>query len=372
MKAARMPIQRPFAAKLCVVDGQGRFDHWPRSAFVRLLRPGDLVVANDAATLPASLVGRHLASGRRIEARLAGSTSLAVDLVKTFTAVLFGLGDFRLPTEDRPSPPAVRPGDRLDLGSLRATVTRLLWNHPRLVVLEFEGSPGDIWEGLARNGRPIQYAHVPTPLALWDTWTPIAGPPVAFEPPSAGFMVDWNALASMTSTGVQFATITHAAGISSTGDPHLDALLPFDEPYRIPASTAAAIADARDRGGRIVAIGTTVVRALEHAAAVDGIVRNGTGLATNRIGPLSQLRVVDAVFSGVHEPGTSHHELLRAFVDDLTLLHLDEALLAHGYRTHEFGDSVFVERLSSRGSAGRGEIGGTFPKLPRAPASASL
>ena len=77
----------------------------------------------------------------------------------------------------------------------------------------------------------------PLPLAIWDTWTPIAGPPVAFEPPSAGFVLDWKTLASMRARSVQFATITHAAGISSTGDRELDALLPFDEPYLIPAST---------------------------------------------------------------------------------------------------------------------------------------
>jgi S-adenosylmethionine:tRNA ribosyltransferase-isomerase len=229
---------------------------------------------------------------------------------------------------------------------LRADVSHLVLNHPRLVALEFDGTPDEIWEGLARYGRPIQYSHLPEPLALWDTWTPIAGPPVAFEPPSAGFMLDWTAVASMTARGVRFATLTHAAGISSTGDSRLDALLPFDEPYRIPASTSAAIAEARDRGGRIVAIGTTVVRALEHAAAMDGVVWSGSGLATNRIGASTRLHVVDAVFSGAHEPGTSHHELLRAFVDDQTLARIDEELSTHDYRTHEFGDSVFIERLT--------------------------
>jgi S-adenosylmethionine:tRNA ribosyltransferase-isomerase len=344
VKAARRPIQRPSRAKLLVADHLGRIGHWRRSAFVQLLRRDDLVVANDAATLPASLVGQHVLSGRRVEARLAGATSLAVDRVDKFTAVLFGLGDFRMRTEDRPEPPVVRPGDRLALGSLRADVSHLVLNHPRLVVLEFDGTPDEIWEGLARYGRPIQYSHLPEPLALWDTWTPIAGSPVAFEPPSAAFMLDWTAVASMTARGVRFATLTHAAGISSTGDSRLDALLPFDEPYRIPASTSAAIAEARDRGGRIVAIGTTVVRALEHAAAMDGVVWSGSGLATNRIGASTRLQVVDAVFSGAHEPGTSHHELLRAFVDDQTLARIDEELSTHDYRTHEFGDSVFIER----------------------------
>jgi S-adenosylmethionine:tRNA ribosyltransferase-isomerase len=193
-------------------------------------------------------------------------------------------------------------------------------------------------------GRPIQYAHVQSPLALWDVWTPIAGAAFAFEPPSAGFIVDWKTLASIRAHGADFATITHAAGISSTGDDTLDRRLPFDEPYRIPATTARAIRHAKNRGGRIVAIGTTVVRALEHAALIDGTVRAGAGIATQRIGPDTALRVVDAIVSGTHEPGTSHYELLRAFVDDATLLRAATELDARDYQTHEFGDSIFVER----------------------------
>ena len=176
---------------------------------------------------------------------------------------------------------------------------------------------GPAWRDMA--GRSSTRTS-PCALALWDVWTSIAGPPVAFEPPSAGFALDWRALsAAMRGRGVAFATITHAAGISSTGDEELDRRLPFDEPYRIPPATAAAIRRMRARGGRIVAIGTTVVRALEHAATRRRRVQAGEGLATQRIGPATGLRVVDAILSGTHEPGTSHYELLRAFTDDATL-----------------------------------------------------
>ncbi len=343
MKAASLPFQDPAQAKLLLVDDRGNIRHWARSKFVDLLRPGDLIVANDAATLPASLTGQHLPSGRPIEVRLAGRRSLALDAVRQFSAVVFGAGDFRTRTEDRPLPPPLTAGDRLALGPLRATVTALL-NHPRFIRLDFDGSPAEIWEGLARHGRPIQYSYVLKPLALWDVWTPIAGPPVAFEPPSAGFALDWGVLESMSGRGVEFATITHAAGISSTGDQELDALLPFDEPYRISERTARAIGKARARGGRIIAIGTTVVRALEDAAELDGSVRVGEGLATHRIGGTSRLRVINAILSGTHEPGTSHYDLLRAFIDDATLCRVDQELNAHGYCTHEFGDSVFIER----------------------------
>jgi S-adenosylmethionine:tRNA ribosyltransferase-isomerase len=100
----------------------------------------------------------------------------------------------------------------------------------------------------------------------------------------------------------------------------------------------------RDRGGRVIAIGTTVVRALEHAARADGSVRPGAGTATQRIGPLTSLRCVDAIVSGTHEPGTSHYDLLFAFQDGEVLQRMERDADAHGYRTHEFGDSVFLAR----------------------------
>ncbi|MFL6604661.1 MAG: S-adenosylmethionine:tRNA ribosyltransferase-isomerase [Steroidobacteraceae bacterium] len=342
MIAASEPVQRRPDAKLLLIRSGGSIEHWPRSAWVSLLRPGDLVVANDAATLPASLFGTHLPTGRSIEVRLASRKSLDPAQVNCFFAVLFGAGDFRIRTEDRPSPPTVAPGDRLQLGPLRATVEGLQ-GHPRLMLVRFDGSVHDIWAGLARHGKPIQYAHISAPLALWDTWTPIAGNPVAFEPPSAGFALSWDTLGSMAKKGVQFATLTHSAGLSSTGDAELDARLPFDEPYRIPPSTAEAIVQGKTRGARTVAVGTTVVRALEHAA-VDGHIASGFGVATQRIGPATRLRVVDAVLSGTHESGTSHYELLRAFVSTRTLARMEQQLECHGYHTHEFGDSILVEK----------------------------
>jgi len=352
MIPASVPTQRPPDARLLVVDSGGRIKDVLRASFPTLLRSGDIVVANDAATLPASISGVHQRTGRSIEVRLAGSESVFHEDVRRFSAVVFGDGNYRTPTELRPSPPELRPGDTLQLGPLTATVLRLL-DHPRFVMIRFEGPSASIWEGLAHHGRPIQYSHISTPLAVWDTWTPIAGLPVAFEPPSAGFALDWRTLDAIHRRGVRFATITHAAGISSTGDVELDARLPFDEPYRITESAARSIRRARATGGRLIAIGTTVVRALEHAVSIHGSLRETTDVATNRIGAATELRVIDAILSGTHEPGTSHHQLLSAFVDQRTLAKMDKILQQHAYRTHEFGDSVFVEK--SRGRAAEKE-----------------
>jgi S-adenosylmethionine:tRNA ribosyltransferase-isomerase len=338
MIAADLVEQR--SAKLLIVGGDGVMRHLPRAALASLFSPADLVVANDAATLPASLKGIHYPSGRPIEVRLA-AWIYACDLTQ-FIAIAFGAGDHRTRTEDRMLPPPLSPGDRLALGPLAATIGRLL-DHPRLFRVNFVGDQSTILAGLARYGRPIQYAHVKEPLALYDVWTKIAADPIAIEPPSAGFALDWHTQARWRQRGIGFATITHAAGISSTGDPTLDLRLPFDEPYRIPEQTSAAIAQAKAENGRIVAIGTTVVRALESAASADGSVHAGGGVASGRITRGTPLQVVDAILTGIHQPGESHFELLRAFADDAVLNQVSAKIGAHRYRSHEFGDSLLVE-----------------------------
>ena len=346
MIAATVPVQRSPRAKVMVVDPSGQIRDLPRAGLIDLIQPGDLVVANDAATIPASLSGVHLPSRRPVEVRLAGVPSLDPHN-REFSAVVFGGGDFHTRTEDRPQPPSLAAGDQLQLGPLLAKVLHLL-DHPRLVLLEFDHSRGKLWAGLARHGRPIQYSHIPVPLALWDVWTPIAGPPVAFEPPSAGFALSWQLVTEMRVAGAQFETITLAAGLSSTGDPELDERLPFDEPYLVPQATADAINQAKSTSGRrIIAVGTTVVRALEHAVH-EGEIAPGENLATERIGARTRLQVVDALLSGTHEPGTSHYELLRAFLTDAELERLATELNMREYRTHEFGDSVLVSRTINK------------------------
>ena len=341
------PLRNRRDAKLLVASRDGALESAPRSRFADLVSPGDLVVANDAATLPASLAGRHERSGRSIELRLARRASFDDESWRAFQAVVFGEGDSRLPTERRLAPPALIEGDVLLLGPLEARVTRIL-GHPRFVEIEFRETADAIREGLARHGRPVQYAHVARPLALWDVWTCIAGPPVAFEAPSAGFILDWALLSKLARRGARFATLTHAAGLSSTGDAALDARFPLDEPYDIPAATALAVADAKRRSARVIATGTSVARALEHAATADGYVRPGPGVATQRIGAASRLHVVDAIVTGVHEPGDSHFDLLRAFAGEGRLATIRARALADSLRGHEFGDWMFVDKDDAR------------------------
>jgi S-adenosylmethionine:tRNA ribosyltransferase-isomerase len=329
------------SAKLLAVGADGTMRRLPRAMLASLLKPGDLVVANDAATLPASLDGVVLPSGEAIEVRLAAWVRLGDPT--EFVAIAFGAGDHRTPTEKRAPPPALSAGVRLALGPLEAFIEEPI-EPPRLFRLRFMGCHAVIFAGLTQHGRPIQYAHVSRALSLRDTWTRIAAEPIAFEPPSAGFALDWSTVETWRRRGVGFVTLTLAAGISSTGSPALDLMLPFDEPYRVPESTAAAIDRAKSRDGRIVAIGTTVVRALESAATADGRVRAGMGIARGRVTPETPIRVADAILTGVHEPGESHFDLLRAFAPDPSLERMRAEVQKHRFRTHEFGDFVLIER----------------------------
>jgi S-adenosylmethionine:tRNA ribosyltransferase-isomerase len=277
-----------------------------------MLQSGDVVVLNDAATIPASLRVRT-ASGRAHELRLAGPPRAG-----RWQAVLFGEGDWRMDTDRRPAPESVRAGDRLALAdgsSVRVVAVSDL--SERLLTVHFERSEAEVWPLLYRVGRPVQYAYVPSAVALPDVQTSYAGRPWAVEMPSAGRPLTWNLLLALRRRGVTVATLTHAAGLSATGDPKLDARLPLRERYELPVATVAAIDECLDDGHRVLAVGTSVVRALEgNAADHGGVLVPGLGETDLLVGPSFVPRIVAGVLSGVHEPGTSHHALLSAFASD--------------------------------------------------------
>jgi S-adenosylmethionine:tRNA ribosyltransferase-isomerase len=322
--------------RLLVIDPAG--DAWAETTFAALpslLAPGDLVVVNDAATLPASLRGRL--ADASVELRL-----VAAPRGPRFAAVLLGAGDWRTRTEDRPAPPPAPVGTPIVLGGgeLVVTVVGASPISPRLLWLAANREGDALWRALYAAGRPVQYAHVPAPYALWDVQTPYAGRPWAVETPSAGRPLTWDVLGALARRGVRVAALTHAAGLSSTGDPAIDEALPLAEGYDLPARTVAAIRETRERGGRIIAIGTSVVRALEGAAA-QGALRPGRGVTNLIIGRGYAPQIVDAVVSGIHPVGETHHELLAAFAGDLLGPAMADAI-ATGYRQHEHGDATIV------------------------------
>lgn len=209
------------------------------------------------------------------------------------------------------------------------------------MALRFDRAGGPLYAALYRIGRPVQYAHQDRDLALWTVQTAYAGPPWAVEMPSAGRPLSWELLGALRRRGVELAWLTHAAGLSATGDPALDALLPLPERYRIPAATADAVHRARAAGRRVIAVGTTVVRALEGAAR-DRRRAGGSGTTDLLIGPGTRLAAVDGLLSGIHAPSESHHRLLGAFAPPALLGAAWRRAQAGGYLRHELGDLCLV------------------------------
>ena len=159
--------------------------------------------------------------------------------------MLFGAGDWHQRTEDRP-PPATLPSAHA-CGSARwpPTIAALSPASPRLVELRFDAAGDALWAALYREGRPVQYAYLAHDLPLWAVQTVYAARPWAFEMPSAGRPLSWEILLALRRKGVRWASLTHAAGLSATGDPAIDAALPLAERYDVPAATVRAVVETR-------------------------------------------------------------------------------------------------------------------------------
>jgi S-adenosylmethionine:tRNA ribosyltransferase-isomerase len=337
--AARWPREDALDDRLLRLDSvSGRLQDGHIRDLPSWLVAGDLLVVNDAATIPASLSATE-PGGRHLELRLLGHLGEGL-----WRGVLFGEGDWRTRTEDRRPPPRLEPGDELTIGpQFAATIEEVDGRTPRLVVVRFSAQGAAFWSSLYRCGRPVQYAYVAGPLEIWHAQTPFASRPWAVEMPSAGRALVWRLLAELRRGGVGIAALTHAAGLSSTGDSLIDAELPFPERFDLPLATVRAIGVARRGGGRVVAVGTTVVRALEGCAALhDGHLVEGEGTTDLRIGPGFRPRIVDGVLTGIHDVGSTHRELLQAFAPEPRIAQAFAYADAHGYVGHEFGDACLV------------------------------
>lgn len=358
--------------RLVVIGRQD--DHLAITKFARLpelLRAGDLVIVNDAATLPGSLRART-AHGEELELRLSGPVE-----TNRLYAVALGSGDHRTRTEHRMAPPPLAVGDVLAIvapanrGALEAAdasanadagptsiartgeaaatthavallTVKIVATSGRRVELVARETGDALWQALYAAGAPVQYAHRPELLPLYAVQTAYAARPWAAEMPSAGRPLTWDVLLGLRRAGVEIATLTHAAGLSSTGDDALDRALPWPERYEIPRRTVDAIARARAVGGRVIAVGTTVVRALESAGQESAPLAAGSGTATLRLDGAYKPRVVDGLVSGLHAPGESHFDLLSAFTPRQKLARAIELAVSHGLSSHELGDSCLI------------------------------
>ncbi len=307
--------------------GEGSISHHTFTDLPDLLEPGDVVVINISATIPAAVPARRK---DRTPVRVHFATR-APHLDEDWRVV-------EIRSADGSRPARVPAGERLALPA-RAVLDLVARyaSGPRLMLAHFRGeAPVD--EHLERHGEPIRYSHVSRPWPLEAYQNVYAIRPGSAEMPSAGRPLTRELISRLVAREIAIAPVTLHCGVSS---PESDEP-PFPEWYEVPERTAQLIAAARDRGGRVIAVGTTVVRALESAGGPDrcSCARSGwTGLVVT---PDCGVSVVDGLITGWHEPEASHLQMLEALMGPELLARSYDAALDAGYLWHEFGDSHLI------------------------------
>lgn len=303
--------------------GAQRLEHAAFADLGSYLRAGDVVVVNTSATLPAAVptedglllhLSTELPDGRWVvELRQpsgAGSLPSTEGWVGRHLA-LAGRGQVAL-------------DDTFPAG---ATVPSRLWT----ASLDL---PGGVLAYLDRAGRPIRYGRAERAWPLAAYQTVFARHPGSAEMPSAGRAFTAELVVDLVVRGVVVVPITLHTGVSSQelGE------APYAERYEVAASTASVVSAARRRGGRVVAVGTTVTRALESAGDPAGVVHPARGWTELVVTPERGVRVVDGLITGWHDPQASHLQLLEAVAGRALVERSYAAARSEGYLGHEFGD----------------------------------
>jgi S-adenosylmethionine:tRNA ribosyltransferase-isomerase len=310
------------------------------------LEPGDLLVVNASATLPAALRAQRQ-DGTLVDLHLSTPASEAVMSPSGEAATGVGREAVASPTGE-----AVGHPDRwvveVRRNGHRARATSETLQLPQgatATLLAPYLSPGRLWVAhldlptpletyLSEHGAPIRYAHEPVPRPLEDHQTIFATEPGSAEMPSAGRPFTKRALTRLRERGISVQRIVLHTGVSSQERGER----PYPERYKVPAHTAARVNATRAAGHKVIAVGTTVVRALETTADDDGTVHAGAGWTGLTVTPERGVRAVDGLLTGWHEPEASHLLMLEAFAGRKLLERSYAAAVASGYRWHEFGD----------------------------------
>ncbi|MER5886301.1 S-adenosylmethionine:tRNA ribosyltransferase-isomerase [Streptomyces sp. NPDC001941] len=326
---ARVPAEERGAGRddvrLLVSRGE-RVSHHAFAELPDQLRAGDVLVVNTSRTLPAAVDGRLGAERVVVHFSTRGDDGRwAVELRAPDGAGTTG------PRPGGPAGGAVRlpGGHRLVLeGPLAAGGGRLWWARPSVEVPRL----------LARYGRPIRYRYTERdqPLSAYQTVFALPSPDGAgsAEMPSAARPFTAAAVARLVSRGVQFAPVSLHTGVASA-EAHEP---PYPERFAVPASSAWLVNAARAGGGRVVAVGTTAVRALESAAGPGGMVGAASGWTDLVVTPGRGVGAVDGLLTGLHEPRASHLLMLEALAGRAALVAAYEEALRRLYLWHEFGD----------------------------------
>jgi S-adenosylmethionine:tRNA ribosyltransferase-isomerase len=299
------------------------------SRFVNLanfLEAGDVLVVNDSATLPASLPAEGEVGAFRLNLSTRYGDTLWLAEPRWDAAT--------------PGPLPLRAGEPFRVGALRGAFVAPYPGLPRLWFVRFYGSAS---RAMRRCGEPIRYGYVKEPYPLEHYQTLFARQPGSAEMPSAARPFTPRVVARLKSKGVQLATITLHTGVSSLEVEHdeIEKHPLYPEPFEVPAETARLVNEARREGRRAIAVGTTVLRALESAMGGEQLVPR-RGFTRLYLHPGKTIRSVDGLLTGLHDPRASHLAMLYALAGEALVKAGYAEAVRDGYLWHEFGDSQLI------------------------------
>ena len=339
MRAAELAFERPAErqatappearglardeVRLLVSRGDGH-EHATFRDLPRFLSPGTLLVVNRSATIAASLPAE-------------GSAGQFLLNLSTRYGDGLWLAEPRW-SASSPGPLPVEPGDRFRVAGLSA---RLVSRYPGIPRLCFVRIEGDLDRAMAAAGSPIRYGYLEPPYPpLAEYQTIFSSVPGSAEMPSAARPFTPRTLRDLRARGVSVASLVLHTGVSSleveTEEVEEQALYP--EPFEVPSGTAAAVNAARQHGRPVIAVGTTVVRALE-SAWEGGRVRPAAGFTRYFVHPGRPVHTVDGLITGLHDPRASHLAMLFALAGPELVRDAYAEAVRERYLWHEFGDS---------------------------------
>jgi S-adenosylmethionine:tRNA ribosyltransferase-isomerase len=325
--AEQRGLRRDEVRLLVARRSDGSVSHRRFAELDRVLEPGDLLVVNVSATIAAAVSARR-PDGERVAVHFATPAPRLAD----------GWWVVELRSSDGGRPLRATVGERISLeGGAGIELVAPYASGARLLLARLEtGEP--VMSYLEHHGRPIRYGYVADRWPLGAYQNVYATTPGSAEMASAGRPFTPQLITRLVAGGVLFAPITLHCGVSSPERHEA----PLPERFEVPEQTAALIRSVREWGGRLIAVGTTVVRALETVAQPDGCVVAGAGWTSLVVTPERGLWLVDGLITGWHEPEASHLEMLEAAAGPQLLARSYDAALACGYLWHEFGDSHLV------------------------------
>jgi len=293
------------------------------------LDPGDVLVVNTSGTMKAALDAERESDGAALKLHL--STRLPADLwiVEVRRPAAKASEPFRFA---KPMDTLRLPGDAL--ATLLAPYPREARDGGSRLWVAALDLPAPLDRYLERHGAPIRYGYVGEEWPIGYYRTVYATELGSAEMPSAGRAFTPEVVTRLVAKGVQVAPLILHTGVASLEEDEP----PYEESYRVPPETARLVNAAHEANKRVVAVGTTVVRALETVHGPDGITHPGEGWTGLVVTPERRIRAVDSMLTGLHEPRSSHLAMLEALTDREHLRRSYAEALDEGYLWHEFGD----------------------------------